>query len=205
MFDNFTDPDEELKQLRSKATALLKQGSAPPSKAGFSSSSIEALGVLFRLSSSPETASDGLKLLHELQTYQVELDMQLEQLQANERDYNHELACYRTLYKMSPNACFILNPNGIIKDCNEAAIRLFYGQKEDLCGRPVNSLMTPASRPMLDAMLARARNGHEGTALIVTADTQDSDIRKLRLRTNLSADREALLMMVAEYEQTGPA
>ena len=68
-------------QLRQAAEDSLKQGTTPPTK-GWSISA-DALALLYRLASNPDSAGDALKLLHELQAHQVELDLQHEQLKAN--------------------------------------------------------------------------------------------------------------------------
>lgn len=193
---------QEIARLRLEAENRLRLGTAPRARA--STVSVDALGVLYRLASVPATADEGLKLLHELQTYQVEVDMQREQLVANERESAHDASCYRTLFDMAPGGFFILTIDGCITDCNAAAVRLFGGDKDELCGRQIGSLLTLESQSMLAAMLARVRSGREGTALIVTSDGGHSGLRSLRLLANLTPDGETMLMMVTVYDRSAP-
>ncbi len=193
---------QEIARLRLEAEERLRKGTAPLARA--STVGADALGVLYRLASVPDTSGEGLKLLHELQTYQVEVDMQREQLLANERESSHELACYRTLFEMAPNGFFVLTTDGCITDSNTVAARLFGGDKDELCGRQIGSLLTPDSQPMLAAMLARVRSGRNGSSLIVTSDSAHSGLRSLRLLANLTPDGETMLMMVTAYDRSAP-
>ncbi len=193
---------QEIARLRLEAEERLRKGTAPLARA--STVGADALGVLYRLASVPDTSGEGLKLLHELQTYQVEVDMQREQLLANERESSHELACYRTIYDMAPCGFFVLGVDGSITDCNTAAVRLFGGEKGDFCGRRIESLMTSECQPMLTAMLAKVRSGRADVALLVTADSLHEGLRNLRLLANLTPDGETILMMVTVHDRAAP-
>jgi hypothetical protein len=72
------DPSK-LSELRQHAESRLQEGEAPKTL-GWSSSA-QALSLLHRLASDPASAADALKLLHELQVHQVELDLQHEQME----------------------------------------------------------------------------------------------------------------------------
>ncbi len=96
--------------LRTHAEGRLADGTAPPSQA--SPIGLEALRLLHRLATSPATAEDALRLLHELQVHQVELDMQLAQVRTNELELAQELALYRALYEQAPAGYFRLAPDG---------------------------------------------------------------------------------------------
>jgi hypothetical protein len=189
--------------LRQQAEQQLRSGTAQLSSA-FTASS-DALGVLYRLSSVANTAGDGLKLLHELQIHQVELDLQLEQLQQNERECNHELACYRQFFDMAAVGCFILSLDGMISAGNAAATDLFahlfnkteHQPKqlaEQLCGRSLLSLFSATCRPMLSATLARVQRNQQSATLMVSTDAAEA--RTLRLIAQLSPDHKAILIML---------
>lgn len=191
--------------LRQQAEQQLSTGTAQLSNAF--TASADALGVLYRLSSVATTAGDGLKLLHELQIHQVELDLQLEQLQQNERECNHELACYRQFFELAPAGCLILSLDGLISAANAAATDLFANQPvtnqaalqpaqlaEQLCGRSVLSLFSATCRPMLSATLARVQRKQQSATLIVSTDAAAA--RTLRLSAQLSPDHNAILIML---------
>ncbi|MCH8537223.1 MAG: PAS domain-containing protein [Alkalimonas sp.] len=192
-------PWDQTIKLRQEAEQQLKTGATRLN--AVSTASTDALSALFRLSSEASTASDGLKLLHELQTFQVELDLQLEQLQHNESDANHQLACYRQFFDLASVGCIILSLDGIITDCNAAAARLFAHQTEQLCGRSVQSLLATNSQSMLNASLARVQRSQQSATLIVTTDAgsgHSANSCNLRLTISLSSDQKAILLMLSE-------
>jgi PAS domain S-box-containing protein len=194
---DFTPP-HLITALRQQASEKIKNGTARCSDAV--AASAEALQVIYQLSSEPDTAVDGLKLLHELQTYQVELDMQLEQLQANELESDHELSCYRMFFEMATSGCLLLRTDGVIMDCNLSAARLFGTVKEQLLGQSVDSMLSPASKPQLNAAIARLQSGDVRTNKILTARPADAGLHSLELNISLSPDRRAMMMMVTEDE-----
>ena len=195
--------------LRQQAEQQLSNGSAQLSTAF--NASADALAVLYRLSSAGNTASDGLKLLHELQIHQVELDLQLEQLQSNEQEFNHEFACYQQFFMMNPAACLIASPDGVITQTNDAACRLFanitvaqpHYPSGQLHGRSLLSLLSAACRPLCTAALARVQRDQQRATLLVTIVSGDGDNAEnakatehsLRLIISLSPDHRALLIM----------
>ncbi|SNY51381.1 hypothetical protein SAMN06297280_1832 [Arsukibacterium tuosuense] len=202
------DPSQFTASLRQLAEQQLRSGTAQLSTAF--NASADALAVLYRLSSAGNTASDGLKLLHELQVHQIELDLQLEQLQQNEHNVNHEFACYQQFFDINPAACFILGTDGIITKNNDAAGRLFAfltdARPEQPCrpltGRSFLSLLSASCRPLFVAALARAqRNQQRATLLVTTASANQSENTKasedsLRLTISLSPDHKAILIML---------
>jgi PAS domain-containing protein len=196
--------------LRQHAEQQLLTGTAQLSSAF--TASADALAGLYRLTSVANTASDGLKLLHELQTYQVELDLQLEQLQDNERECSHELACYRQFFAINPVACLILSLDGIITNSNAAAAHLFAASATQLCGRSMLSLLSATCQPMFSATLARMQRNPQSATLLVntisnttSSTTGSNDLavssptvkaQSLRLTINLSPDHSAILIML---------
>lgn len=195
---DFSHPHQDAISLRQQANDKLKNGTAQCSDAV--AASAEALTVLYQLSNTPDTAVDGLKLLHELQTYQVELDMQLEQLKANELESGHELSCYKMFFEMSACGCLLLRTDGVIMDCNLSAARLFGSARELLVGQPVANLVNSASKPQLNAALARLQNGDTSTNKILTTTPADLDVHSLELRLSLSSDHRAIMVMVSDDE-----
>jgi hypothetical protein len=90
------------KSLRLRALSHITGQSDPPDERVNASG---ALAVLHELASSPLTAASSLKLLHELQVHQVELDMQEEELRRAVADL--ETALFRQVQLMtSPRPAF---------------------------------------------------------------------------------------------------
>jgi PAS domain S-box-containing protein len=142
-------------QLRLAAEGLLKEGTAPPTK-GWPTGT-NTLSLLYKLASSPESADDALKLLHELQVHQVELDLQHEQVEATRREIDAELTHYKWLYDAAPVAYFSVDFAGHILEGNVAAAELFGLAVPELSGRRVETLLAPGDRPALLELLQDLR------------------------------------------------
>src|SRR5512144_1707291 len=119
-------------KLRFEAEARLKEGSAPPTKGW--QPGVTALTLLHELASNPATAHDALKLLHELQVHQVELDLQYEQMENTQREMTKELEGYQALYEFAPVTYLRVGPDGDILEANAAGANLFAVAPHELLG-----------------------------------------------------------------------
>lgn len=156
----FSDESTVQRGLRVNAEARLKTGTAPPS-AGWTVS-VDALTLLHRLASNPAGADDALKLLHELQVHQVELDLQHGQLEANERELAAELARYKRFYDLAPVGYLILDSKGVIVECNQAGASLLKAGVNELTGHRIEEVVAPESHLVLLGFMKR----------LVTSDTR---------------------------------
>lgn len=146
--------------LRTNAEARIKQGTAPLTH-GWPAGA-QALTLLHRLAGEPESASDALKLLHELQVHQVELDLQHEQAEIDRLQAANELAHYTSLFDLAPFAYLTLEPEGQVIAANRIASDWLTpepGEGEPLAGRHIEDLLAPECRMAVRAMLAALHNG----------------------------------------------
>lgn len=118
---------------------------------------VDALCLLHRLSSNPDNAEDALKLFHELQVHQVEIDLQVEEIaaNANERALLEDFSLYRKLYDFSPLGYFLVDFEGNIIQGNLAAAELLGVGRDDLEGYPIDTFLLVQSRPLLLGLLQR--------------------------------------------------
>jgi PAS domain-containing protein len=142
--------------LRHVAEERLRDGVPPPVQSGWTTG-VDALGVLHNLASSPESAGDALKLLHELQVHQVELAMQHEQMDQSRAEIAESLEGYVERFDFAPVGYFTVEPNGRIVEGNLAGADLFEVDRADLPGRSIESLVAAGSRAALAAVLNRLR------------------------------------------------
>jgi len=145
--------------LRQRALARLTGNSGPH---GTRVNSSAALAVLHDLASSPETAADSLKLLHELQVHQVELDLQEEELRRSVAEL--EAALYRQvqLYDFAPAGCFTVDRSTTLCELNRTGARLLGSDRDAVLGRALDNFLEPDSSRALHAALMRVAEGVEG-------------------------------------------
>jgi len=188
-------PKKSSQQLRDEAEGRLKSGSAPVTN-GWTISP-ETLSLLYRLASDPDSSADALKLLHELQTHQVELDLQHAQLEENESQLHAQLAHYQTLYDMAPAGYLVLDRDGCILHSNQAAARLFGLDIGGLQDHGLASLLSPESRPALMALFKAPEQSPGEHAVHVEA----LDSRPFRLVSGLAPQDDAILLMIFPEDQ----
>ena len=165
--------------LRLSAEELLRQGTAPPNR-GWTISG-DALTCLHQLASNQANAADALKFLHELQVYQVELDLQHEQLEQNRQELAVQLDRHIEMVQRAAVGLLSTDVNGVIADSNLRAASLLGVAVDALIGRGMDSFLTPASRPILHDTLARLNAGAEEWGCVVYSDKGGAAGQGLRL------------------------
>ena len=142
--------------LRQKAETSIRGGNAPATH-GWTIGAAP-LALLHQLASDPATASDALKMLHELQVHQVELDLQHEHM--NEERLEMEQATRRLveMYVFAPMASFMVSSTGQIAEGNFQAARMMGVERDDLPLHNITRLVDPGSRAALLDMLGQVIN-----------------------------------------------
>lgn len=179
-------------RLREHAEGRLKEGTAPPTLGW--QPSMDALSLLHRLASAPGSAHDALKLLHELQVHQVELDLQHEQMEATQRELVEDLARYKGLYEFAPAGYLSVGRDGDILEGNPAGAGLFGMTQDELRGRRLDSLLASESRPVLLELLRRLREGGPRDA----CEAHSSGGRRLQVVANATPGGGSFLMIFVD-------
>jgi PAS domain S-box-containing protein len=187
-------------QLRLAADASLRKGTAPPSK-GWTIGG-DALALLYRLASDPDSAGDALKLLHELQAHQVELDLQQAQIEANEREFGEDLTHYKALYDFAPVGYFIVGLEGLIIDGNRAAAKLLGVEPAGFLNQALDGFLLPESRAAFVKLLKTLRNGGSQASCEVRGFHGSNGARQFWISANRSPGAQVLLMTVCEYDHS---
>jgi PAS domain S-box-containing protein len=91
----------------------------------------------------PEAEQDTLRLLHELQVHQVELEMQNEELVAARSEIEAGLERYTDLYDFAPVGYFTLGPDGTIGQVNITGASLLGIERSKLVRRNLGRFLAP--------------------------------------------------------------
>ena len=194
MTNLFKEPSSH-SHLRQKAETSIRGGSAPATH-GWTIGAA-SLTLLHQLASDPATASDALKLLHELQVHQVELDLQQEHI--NEEHQAVEQSAHRLaeLYVFAPIANFMVNSEGQIAEGNFVAARLLGVERDDLESLNIVRLVAPDSRPALLALLAQVHSsGLRHSCRVQALDT--ARLRWLEVIASASPNGQHCLVVIVE-------
>ena len=191
------------RNLRIIAETRLREGSAPPSSSAPADG--EALTLLHRLASTPASAADALKLLHELQVYQVELDMQHEHLESTRRELAEDLARYRDLFQFAPAGYFVVDSGGGIIEGNLAGAGLAGVTQGELGGRRFESFLAPGSRPALADLLRQVRESNSTAEGVVTSGVEAAGSRSWRIVAGTAPGASSWLIVVTDLGPTHAA
>lgn len=145
-------------QLRVSAEAHLKSGTAPATH-GWPAGE-QALSLLHTLASEPASASDALKLLHELQVHQVELDLQQEQAHQEHQQISLAQAGYIALFELAPFGYLTVKPDGQIVEVNRMACDWLDIAHDPHKVRHVQEFLALDSRETARDALLRLTDGH---------------------------------------------
>lgn len=140
-----------------------------------------ALGVLHRLAASPATAGEALSLLHELQVYQVEIELQHEELRASRDELELLVTRHRQLYDGSPAGSITIDQATVITELNLAAARLLGTTRAAAIGRRFDSLVAADDEFVLQTLLRAAASGGEGAQCEVSLRAVDGGFIRTRL------------------------
>lgn len=154
-------------QLRASAEERLKDGTAPNTQ--IPPAGTQALTLLHTMASAPSSASDALKLLHELQVHQVELDLQQEQADQDRRQLEDAQAHYFSLFDMAPFGYMTVSGDDHVMEANRMAC-MWLGIKQDMIGvRRIDEYLKPDCRQIMRGALNRLREDGSSEALSVQA------------------------------------
>ena len=84
------------------------------------------------------------ELIHELEVYTIELEMQNDELCAAQEELEISRRCYFDLYNIAPVGYCVLNENGVILDLNLTAVTLLGRIRSDLINRPISMFILKA-------------------------------------------------------------
>lgn len=99
--------------------------------------------------------ADVRKLLHELQVYQVELELQNAELIQARDEIEEGLRRYTELYEFAPVAYFTVDDDFIIRQINLTGACLLGSERSRLIGRPLKQFVVPADRSSFADFIAR--------------------------------------------------
>ena len=122
----------------------------------------------------PLAENETQRLLHELQVYQIELELQNEELRASRAQGEAGLARYTDLYDFSPVGYFTLSRFGEILQTNLAGARLLGKERARVLGKRFSLSVAQADLPSLNTFLERvfAVQPHEACELRLATESR---------------------------------
>ncbi len=153
-----------------------------------------AFRVLHELASLPSTSAAALTLLHELQVYQVELDLQDEELRRSRAEIEATLKRQMQLYDFAPVGCFTVDRRTALRELNLAAAYMLGHERGHLVGRTLDSFLAPHSVGALHSMLNAVSEGAPTEVAALQLLARRGTPRSVQASANRDPDGEHFLV-----------
>lgn len=121
------------------------------------------------------SVADTLRLVHELEVHQIELEMQNVELNQSRDKLETSLNRYTDLYDFSPAGYFNLDRNGIIRATNLTGSSLLGVDRSKLPGQRFAQFVAPESRPVFAGFLGKLHYDAESISCELTIDKNDNE------------------------------
>lgn len=140
---------------------------------------------------------DALRLLHELQVHQIELELQADELK-NARDAAEEAAArYTDLYDFAPVGYLTLNRAGAITQLNLACAQLLGSARAQLAGKHLGLWLAGAAVPTFNAFLRQAFEAGAQPACELGLHVGGQTIT-VQIDASVSDDRQACRLVLVD-------
>jgi PAS domain S-box-containing protein len=136
---------------------------------------------------SVRTEGDTLRLVHELQVHQVELEMQNEELQEARDKTEALLEKYTDLYDFAPVGYLTLDREGSICEANLTCASLLGIQRSRLVRRPFGLFVLPADLPAFSGFLKKVFEGKAQESCEVSLLREGNPPIEVRLEATVAA------------------
>ncbi|MDQ1817905.1 PAS domain S-box protein [Massilia sp. CCM 9210] len=141
------------------------------------------------------------RLLHELQVYQVELELQNEQLEAARAWIEAALAIYTELYDFAPVPYLTLNRTGTIAEINLAGARLLGSERARVIDKRLGLFVAESDRSRVAACLKSLYATQCDAQCEVTLVARDGTRRTVEMRTTLANDGESCRAVLVDVSE----
>jgi PAS domain-containing protein len=113
--------------------------------------------------------TDSVKLLHELQVHQIELEMQNEELIAANEAAETALRKYTMLYDFAPMGYFTLDPEANIYELNFTGAEMLGDKRYSLVNSNFKLFISEDSRPVFDKFFSKiySKKGKEACEVVL--------------------------------------
>jgi len=150
------------------------------------------------LSSSPE---EMLRLIHELEIHQIELETQQQELIESRKELEKSLERYTDLYDFAPLGYLTLAPNGEIIELNLTAATILDVPRSRLRGKQLNKFIVPSDRTTFATLLENVFSHKEPTSCEVELSASDKDTfsqKTLRIEARINDQEKSCHAMLSD-------
>lgn len=138
-----------------------------------------------------------LRLIHELEIYQVELELQKEEILLAKEAQAHLYSRYIDLYDFSPSGYFALNRKGYIIESNLTGAKMLGKERSYLMNSPFSGFLSFESQNAFGPFLERIYRNRQGDTYEFSLKT-NNDIRNIHLSATIKEGTDLCLLTVTD-------
>jgi len=138
----------------------------------------------------PATEPDALRLVLELQVYQIELELQNEELQRARDETGAWLNLYTGLYDFAPVGYFTLDRSGCIRRANLAGAQLLGVDRDRLVNLAFDLYVSRDTRDVFASFFAGVGDGHSKQTCEVVLQTEENYPINVRIDAGIYGDKD---------------
>ncbi|MGM0622159.1 MAG: ATP-binding protein, partial [Bacteroidota bacterium] len=145
--------------------------------------------------------SDNLKLIHELELHQLELELQNEELTLEKERAERAEEKYRELYDFAPSGYMTLNKEGEIIDLNISAVRLLWKKRAHLINSSFGFFVSTDSRAVYNEFLQKVFKNKAKETCELELETSDGSKKYILVNGIISKIDEKCLMTLTDISK----
>ena len=145
--------------------------------------------------------SEILKLIHELEVHQIELEMQNEELIIAKEKAEKASEKYAELYVFAPFGYFTLSNTGEIVELNLAASQILDRERSFLLNRQFGIFVSEDTRPIFNEFLENIFNSYNRFTCDIAISTNLNSPKHLHLSGIITENRKQCLLTVVDISQ----
>ena len=149
----------------------------------------------------PQTEAEARRLQQELEIHQVELELQNEQLRANQAELEAGLERYRDLFNSAPVGYFNLKDDGTIYQVNPAGARLLGVGRDELLGRRIQLFLAEPDWLAFSQFLQQTFATAVDQTCEIVLPRKDQAPLFVRLEASLSGDGKTCRTMLVDLTE----
>ena len=145
--------------------------------------------------------SEILKLIHELEVHQIELEMQNEELIIAKEKAEKASEKYAELYVFAPFGYYTLSNTGQILELNLAASQILDRERSFLLNRQFGIFVSEDTRPIFNEFLENIFNSYNRFTCDIAISTNLNSPKHLHLSGIITENRKQCLLTVVDISQ----
>ncbi|MDX9907855.1 MAG: PAS domain S-box protein [Mariniphaga sp.] len=151
-----------------------------------------------RKGSYSQEETDTLKLLHELQVHQIELEMQNEELRQAYETSESALRKYILLFELSLVGYFTLDAEGAILDLNFSAAEMLGERRFSLIGSNFKLFVAEESRPVFNEFFRKVYTGYAKESCELILGYNEKTLSSVYVEGVVTEDDQKCLLSVVD-------